>query len=155
MSYSSFKEFKTILTSAQLLKLHSSPLLLVSGVPNCVIDLNSVYFRYLHGTVQYNPAALDNVYVVNGVVPNVLSFIDGLPATGFVDQSVDMSFWNSGLCGEVSSGGGLNAIATANILGQGLYLYQCTGGNASAGADWTQGNGQLAVFLKYAYVELP
>jgi hypothetical protein len=154
MANSSFREFKTVLSAAQILTLHSAPVLLVPGVSNCVIDLNSVYFRYMHGTVQYNPAGTDAVYVVNGVVPNVLAYFGGLEATGFVDQSVDISMWNSGLCGQPVSPS-LSAIATSYIVGQGLYLYQGTLGNIASGANWTQGNGTLAVFLKYAYVEVP
>ena len=145
MANSSFQELKVVLTATQILSMHTNPVLLIAGVSECVIDINSIYFRYLHGSTPFNPAESDVIYVANGVVPDVLIPFDTTIATGFVDQTVDMSVWNSSLAG---------AVPLSYILGKGIYLYQGTGTGGS-GSNWTQGNGELAVFIKYAYVEIP
>jgi hypothetical protein len=160
MAYPSFQELKVVLTASQLLTLHTSPVLLVAGVAGTIIDVNSIYYRYLHGTTVFNPASTDGVMVVNGIMPNVLSEAGYLFATGFLDQSVDMSAWGNPMAGSPANTSNffISGVPLSYFVGQGLYLYQ---GNVSSpsvwgqGANWTQGNGELAVFLKYAFLELP
>ena len=133
--------------------MHTNPVLLIAGVSECVIDINSIYFRYLHGSTPFNPAESDVIYVANGVVPDVLIPFDTTIATGFVDQTVDMSVWISSLAGTLTAPPGV--VPLSYILGKGIYLYQGTEDTGGSGSNWTQGNGELAVFIKYAYVEIP
>jgi hypothetical protein len=151
MSYSSFQELKVVITAAQLLTLHTAPVLLVPGQAGCVIEIESLYYRYFHGSVQFNPATADQIAVVFGSTssssnPNVNPEL----AKGFVDQAVDMSCWASPSWG---LNGVIKAFPLATYKGQGLSLMQY-GATFPTGANWAQGNGQLAVFLKYAYIEV-
>jgi hypothetical protein len=153
MASTSFQELKVVLTSTQILAMHTSPVALVPGRTGCIIDVNSIYYRYLHGGTPFNPAGDDSIFLTEGSV--TAGLVSGFIATGFVDQSVDMSTWAESPVGGFASGEGGNAATLSAILGAGLFFTQTSESNPSQGANWTQGNGQIAVFVKYAYVEIP
>ena len=73
MSYLSVLQNKTLLTAAQIKSLVASPVLLIPGQAGCVIDLQSVYFRYIHGSVPFNPVAGDGFVLFNGIHANCLT----------------------------------------------------------------------------------
>ena len=155
MSFFPTQELKTVLSSAQLLTLNSAPVLLIPGKTGCLIELQSMYFRYFHGTTQFNPGANDFISVYfgpavpsNPVVPPYIMF-----AQGFVDQTVDQSAWNTPAWG--GNGNGNIPFPLSSYIGTGISINQWNEGDTfPTGTDWTQGNGSLAVFIKYAYVEV-
>ncbi len=148
---------KTVLTAAQILTLSSAPVLLIPGKAGCLIELNSVYFRYLHGSVPFNPAASDVLMMFTGASDAAcLNPINGVIATGFVDQSVDMAAWMAPTLSEANnSNSATGARPLSDVLGQGLYLFQFdSSGIFPAGANWTLGNGSLVVFLRWSYMKI-
>lgn len=158
MSNTSLLQTKLILSSAQLLNLNTNPVLVIPGVVGCLIDVQSIYFRYIHGTTPFNPSSSDGFVFFNGSLENALTAINPIQASGFIDQSSDQSAWGapvlSGLngAGDVSEAG---AIALSAIEGIGLYLTQYNVDDSfPTGANWTDGNGSLAVFLRWAYVQV-
>lgn len=150
MSFSPLYNSKTILSSAQLLLLNSNPVQLVSGIAGHVPNVQSVYYRYLAGVTPYNPNALDRIGVyITGTTINGL--YTNYSATGWVDQSVDMSVWDTP---SFSGNGVYTAVPLSNVTGQGISITQFRSGSFPTGANWTQGNGQLVVFLRYEFISL-
>jgi hypothetical protein len=79
--------------------------------------------------------------------------VQAIQATGFVDQSVDMSAW--GIPGLFFGIVGGNSFPLSTYVGQGLSVLQYNINSPyPQGANWTQGNGTLAIFVKYTYVEV-
>ncbi len=154
MSYLSVLQNKTLLTAAQIKSLVASPVLLIPGQAGCVIDLQSVYFRYIYGSVPFNPAANDGFVLFNGIHANCLAAFY-VTAAGFVDQATDQSAWaQPSFCNNFTAGTP-PAIALSVLEGTGAFLTQYdTGGTFPAGTDWTLGNGSLLVFLRWAYVPI-
>lgn len=155
MSFFPSQQLKTILSAAQLLTLNSVPVVLVPGKSGCLIELQSLYFRYIHGTTQFNPGSNDviSVYFGPAVSSNPAALDTALTAPGFVDQTVDASMWGPPSWG--GNGNGNTPFTLSSYIGTGISINQWdTGGSFPTGTDWTQGNGSLAVFVKYAYVEV-
>ena len=159
MSNFSYHESKTILTPSQLLSLNTVPIQLIPGQPNCVIELLSIYMRFLHSTVAYNPNADggDTFYLYQGTPsPNTCLYGGFISASGFVDQSVDMAAWGIPSTFEVPLPSTENGFAVpfSDVVGSGGYLIQADENDVFPnGANWTTGNGSLAVFLRWAYIE--
>lgn len=155
MSFFPSQQSKTILSSAQLLTLNSAPVVLVPGKAGCLIELQSLYFRYIHGTTQFNPTSNDviSVYFGPAVSSNPVAAPYLLTAQGFVDQTVDQSVWNTPAWG--GNGNGNIPFTLSSYIGTGISINQWDGSDSfPTGTNWTQGNGSLAVFVKYAYVEV-
>ena len=153
MSFFPTQELKTVLSSAQLLTLNSAPVLLIPGKTGCLIELQSMYFRYFHGTTQFNPDANDGISVYFGPAVPSNPAAAAILAQGFVDQNVDESAWNTPAWG--GNGNGNIPFPLSSYIGTGISINQWNvGGTFPTGTDWTQGNGSLAVFIKYAYIEV-
>lgn len=151
MSYFPMGNLKVVLSASQLLTLNSDPVLLVPGKTGCVIELSSVYYRYLHGSTPFNPGDTDMIALTFGPVSSGNVVVVPAPASGFIDQSVDQSAWsNPNWTGIVA----YPAFPISGYVGGGISLTQYAGVSFPEGTDWTQGNGQLAVFLTYAYLEI-
>lgn len=135
------------LTAAQILSLNSAPVELLAGTAGSIIIVYSLYIRLFHGTTPFNPQATDFLVYYLGNTNNTTLTNFQTKATGFVDQTQDMSSWQSPYMGE---GGG--ADLTADIKGSGLWLTQCTDNSFPSGANWTQGNGTMLVLIEYAIV---
>ena len=155
MSYQSVLQNKTLLTAAQLKSLVASPVLLIPGQAGCVIDLQSVYFRYIHGSVVFNPGANDVFVLYNGTQSSCLTSLSMTVASGFIDQTVDQSVWSSPSFSSIIIAGTPPALALSTFKGAGAFLTQYnSAGTFPAGTDWTLGNGSLLVFLRWAYVPI-
>lgn len=154
MSYLSVLQNKTLLTAAQIKSLVASPVLLIPGQAGCVIDLQSVYFRYIHGSTPFNPVTGDAFVLFNGTHANCLTSLS-VNATGFIDQTTDQSAWTQPSFSSNITAGAPPAIVLSVLEGAGAFLTQyATGGTFPTGTDWTQGNGSLLVFLRWAYVPI-
>jgi len=154
MSFFPSQELKTVLSSAQLLTLNSAPVILVPGRSGCLIEIQSLYFRYIYGSTPFNPGSSDAIAVYFGpaVSSNPVSVLS-LRAKGFVDQTVDTSMWNSPSWG--GNGNRNVPFALSSYIGTGISINQWDAiGSFPTGTDWTLGNGSLAVFVKYSYVEV-
>ena len=154
MSYLPEYTAEVSLTSAQLLTLHSSPVLLAPGVPGTIIDIKSIYIEYLPGTVAYTVGASDWVTILTGSIPNALlagnQFV--VTANGFFNSLTSManfgySWWSGPFVGG-------SATPLSVVEGSGIYLYQFDSNDASLadGANWTGGNGSCKVCITYAYL---
>jgi hypothetical protein len=147
---------KQILSATQILSLNTSPILVIPGQAGCIIDVVSVYFRYIHGSVAFNPGAHDSLVYYYGTPVNASNTLKGVvTATGFVDQAADESVWGSpGLVNNAAFSSN-QSVPLSSVEGQGLYLSQYdTQDSFPTGANWTQGNGQIAVFLRWAYISI-
>jgi hypothetical protein len=149
-----------ILTAAQLKTLNSSPVQIVAGTPGQIICLESAYFQYNYNSVAFNVASTDfmGVYVGTASSSNVVLSGDGtgFPALGFLDQSQNMGLWTITYL-DVAFGGGTEeegAAVQASILrGSGLYITQFTENSFPSGTNWSVGNGTMAVFVRYSFIE--
>ena len=150
-------ESKIVLSAAQLLSLNTSPVLLVPGKTGCLIELMSAYFRYVHGATPFNPGVSDQLTLIYGPILSSNPTVNLTPATGFVDQSVDMANWLSpswGGNGQPSTGVS-QGFPLSSYIGQGISILQFDAGDTfPTGTNWTQGTGSVVVFLKYAYVNV-
>ena len=146
------------ITAAQILTLNSVPVEILAGTPGSIINVYSLYLRLFHGATPFNPQAAD-VFVFYLGNPNNTSLVSfgstagGARATGFVDQTQDMSCWLM----QYMAGGGFSTEAADfnDIVGSGLWLTQFTGptDNFPSGTDWTQGNGTLLALIEYSVIE--
>lgn len=142
---------KTLLTAAQLKSLVASPVLLIPGKAGCVIDLETVYFRYLAGSTPFNPASGDAFVLYTGTKSSCLTALNPTGAEGFIDQTTDQSAWAAPAYSVVITTGDDAAVPLSGIKGAGGYLTQFNG-TFPSGTDWTAGNGALLVFLRWSYL---
>lgn len=150
------KTLVVTIPSAQVLTLNSAPVVLVPGTPGNIIQMNWGYIRYIAGSTMFNPQPADNIIFIHGTggptgAGNFFTnYANGQPAITFVDQSVDMGSWFDGWwSGAFNSG---TALPITDFIGQPVSLAQ--GDNQTPpGADWTQGNGSLKVFINYTVIE--
>ena len=147
------------ITSAQMQTLNTTPLQIIAGTPAQFLNVYNLYLRYFHGTVPFNAVSGDGFYFFTGTTglpfiayPGGEGFIGpSQPATGFVDQTQDMSLWFKDWMG----GGSSQPVSAAS--GSGLYLCQCNN-NSGDGfppdgtTDWTEGNGSLLALVEYSLV---
>jgi hypothetical protein len=153
------KTARVPISSDQILTLNSVPVEILAGTPGSIINIYSLYLRLFHGDTPYNPQT-DDVFVFYLGNPNNTTLISfgsspgGARATGFVDQTQDMSCWLMPfMCGDGNSDA--SADLTVDILGSGLWLTQFTGptGNFPSGTDWTQGDGTLLALVEYSVIQ--
>jgi hypothetical protein len=146
------------ISADQILTLNSVPVEVIAGTPGAIINIYSLYLRLFYGTTPYNPQ-VDDVFVFYSGNPNNTNLVSfgtspgGARATGFVDQTQDMSCW---LMPYMAAGGFSTASADLNdIVGSGLWLTQFTGptSNFPSGTDWTQGDGTLLALVEYSIVK--
>ena len=135
------------LTAAQILSLNSSPVELIAGTPGSIIVTYNLYLRLFHGTTPFNPQSTDALVYYLGNLENTTLPNSSTIAKGFVDQTQDMSSWQSAWMGQ-----GNAADLTADIKGSGLWLTQCNANDFPSGSNWTQGNGTMLALIEYAVV---
>ena len=153
MSYLPIIPLKTVLTSAQILSLNSAPVGLIPGRTGCIIEISSVYYRYLHGGTAFNPGASDAIALVFGSVAVGNVTVNQIVASGFVDQTADQSAW--GIAGWTSPLANTPTFPLSSYIGQGVSITQYNTDDAfPTGANWTRGNGELAVFISYSHLEV-
>lgn len=143
------------LTAAQIKSLHATPVLIVPGVSGAFLDVRSVWIQYNPGSTPFGTININDVIaLVSGTDTaggNLISTNDGtgLQATGMVDQSVKMGTW------QLPQLIPINSIPNTNTTsGQGLFLTQYTVFSYPSGVDWTVGNGNMTVVVRFAYVEV-
>jgi len=155
MSFLATQEFKTVLTAAQLLTLNSNPVLLVPGRAGCLIELQSLYMRFIYGGTAFNPGPNDelSIYLGPAVSTNPFGQYILVSAQGLVDQTADQAVWQQPTWG----GSGGVVFPPLSYVGSGISITEWDDDGANSfptGTNWSQGNGELAVFIKYAYVEV-
>jgi len=159
--------------ASQVLTLNSNPVLLVPGQSGYLMNVYSLYVRYVAGAVPFNPAYNSGTgvgdvliaYSGNGEANGTLMLYQGgnqLLGVGFCDQAVDMCLFMDGWLGQNSQAPFTTSDAPAapavDIVGAGLYLIQSVlDSNAGyttfpTGTNWTQGNGSFEVTVEYSYL---
>ena len=155
MSNQAMFENKQVISTAQILNLNSVPVLIIPGQAGCVIDMISIYFRYIAGTTPFNPGISDLIQLFSGSPEaNALLNFSSVVTTGFIDQSTDQSAWGAATLT------GINlttpqAVPLSSVEGQGVYLTQWNSSDSfPTGANWSTGNGSLVVFCSWSYLRV-
>ena len=160
---SSFPEYTAVvtLTPAQIKSLHTAPVLIAPGVAGTIVDIRNLFFELNPGTIPYTlgGGGTDALVLftgsVSGGVPNADVFLpyNLSPANGFMDQTIPLCFfnfpwWEGPFVGD-------SGVPVSVIKGQGIYAYQfdANGVSVQSGANWTNGNGTLRIYITYAYIE--
>ena len=152
-----------VIPTSRVLTLNSNPVQLVPGSSGNLLTLNSLYIRYVKGSAIFNPAANDVIVAFTGdgtAAGSLLTYPGAVfLATGFVDQTQDMSGYLDGWLGQIAIANTSDSPAArpaSIIVGAGLYLTQFSHNpdfrNFPSGTDWTQGNGSLIVRVEYSYL---
>lgn len=153
MGYFPVSPLKIVLTSAQILSLNSAPVGLIPGRAGCIVEISSVYYRYLYNSTAFNPGDSDAIALVFGSVSAGNVTVNQIVASGFVDQTADQSAWN--LVGWSSLLANTPTFPLSSYVGQGVSITQYNMDDSfPTGANWTQGDGKLAVFISYSYLEI-
>jgi hypothetical protein len=129
------------ISSAQLLALFNTPVLLVPGIPGTFLDMISATIEYVAGSIPYNVGIVANDNLAIQIGPSYTFPLDNpfapLLAKGFIDQPVSMV---AGLINSTS----VDTIVSSTVNGQGVYLTYGGGGSGP-----TLGNGTLRLTVSY------
>ena len=156
-----FSKFVTV-SAAEILGMNTNPVLLLAGVAGAVINLESLLLIYSYNSVAFNPGSDDQVIVFMGAADGSNTALSqdasGTPAQGFVDQTVPTVSWQITWMQTDSpnnAGGNVNGGILSTVLrGSGVYLTQFNSSDGFPnGANWTQGNGEITVLLRYSLIK--
>lgn len=133
---------QTTVTSAQLLSLHTTPIVLVPAQGAGTVVLPTVASMiYFAGTTPYTITGSDGNLFVNWNANNLYIACSGLEDTGFLDQTTSQFQSLSAFTETVSSGGANTSIPLSVVENQPLTL--------SIADTLTLGNGTMQVNILY------